>query len=386
MSVSAYALPRIAVLVDTSSGWGRRIVRGISQYAHEQGGWDIWLEERGQRESLRLPKAWAGDGVIARVTSQAMAEHLAMTGAPTVNVSGIELGGAAFCRVTTNQRSAAVMAADYFMERGFRSFGYCGPRPRSFVEPHRAAFLERVTTAGCLVSDYAPTRSRESTADPLARLSAWLGALTRPCAVLTWSAPRGVQVVAAARRAGLDVPSEIAVLAGDDDDLLCEVAHPSVSGVVRPAEQIGHRAAHMLDALMARSQPTDREVFFEPITINTRASTDTFALDDDDVVRALRFMHRHAHRPVTVEDILDSVPISRRALERRFLRAIGRSPGQEIRRIRVGKAAGLLVETDLPVSTVAHRCGFGSAQYMIQVFRADRGITPLRYRRMFRPR
>lgn len=386
MSVSAHALPRIAVLVDTSSGWGRRIVRGISQYAHEQGGWDLWLEERGQRESLRLPSDWAGDGVIARVTSPAMAQHLARRGVPTVNVSGIDLRGAPFCRVTTNQRSAAFMAADYLMERGFRSFGYCGPRPRSFVETHRAAFLERVTAAGCLVSDYKPARGHGSTADPLAGLSAWLGALPRPCAVLTWSSPRGVQVVAAARRAGLDVPSEIAVLAGDDDDLLCEVAHPSVSGVVRPAEQIGYRAAHMLDTLMVRSRPTEREVFFEPIAINTRASTDTFALDDDDVVTALRFIHLHAHRPMTVDDILDRVPISRRALERRFLRAIGRSPGQEIRRIRVGKAAGLLVETDLPVATVADRCGFGSTQYMIQVFRADRGTTPLRYRRMFRPR
>lgn len=374
------------MLVDTSSGWGRRIVRGISQYAHEQGGWDLWLEERGQRESLRLPSDWAGDGVIARVTSPAMAQHLARRGVPTVNVSGIDLRGAPFCRVTTNQRSAAFMAADYLMERGFRSFGYCGPRPRSFVETHRAAFLERVTAAGCLVSDYKPARGHGSTADPLAGLSAWLGALPRPCAVLTWSSPRGVQVVAAARRAGLDVPSEIAVLAGDDDDLLCEVAHPSVSGVVRPAEQIGYRAAHMLDTLMVRSRPTEREVFFEPIAINTRASTDTFALDDDDVVTALRFIHLHAHRPMTVDDILDRVPISRRALERRFLRAIGRSPGQEIRRIRVGKAAGLLVETDLPVATVADRCGFGSTQYMIQVFRADRGTTPLRYRRMFRPR
>ena len=53
--------PRIAVLVDSSSGWGRRIIRGIATFAEKHGPWHLWVEGRGQREQIRLPPGWVGE-------------------------------------------------------------------------------------------------------------------------------------------------------------------------------------------------------------------------------------------------------------------------------------------------------------------------------------
>jgi len=55
-------LPRVAVLVDTSTGWGRRMVRGIIGYARKHGPWRLWVDDWGQREALRLPPGWKGEG------------------------------------------------------------------------------------------------------------------------------------------------------------------------------------------------------------------------------------------------------------------------------------------------------------------------------------
>ena len=48
-------------------------------------------------------------------------------------------------------------------------------------------------------------------------------------------------------------------------------------------------------------------------------------------------------------------------------------------RLRV--ARNLLVTSDTDITTVAWKCGFGSAAYFIKMFRADTGLTPARYRK-----
>jgi len=39
---------RVAVLVDTSTAWGRRLIRGVVGHACKHGPWDLWGHARGQ--------------------------------------------------------------------------------------------------------------------------------------------------------------------------------------------------------------------------------------------------------------------------------------------------------------------------------------------------
>ena len=48
---------------------------------------------------------------------------------------------------------------------------------------------------------------------------------------------------------------------------------------------------------------------------------------------AIRFIHEHACHGITVEDVLQGVPLSRMTLERRFRKYLGRSPHAEIRAV-----------------------------------------------------
>jgi len=182
------------------------------------------------------------------------------------------------------------------------------------------------------------------------------------------------------------VPEEVAILSGSDDDLLCTLAHIPISGIQVSAEQIGYRAAQWLDGLMRKRKPRSHTLLIPPAGITARRSSDTLAIDDPALAKAIRFIRTHAERPMTVTDVAAQAGLSRRALERRFETALGRTPAAEIRRLRMEQAKRLLETTDLPVPDVAEQSGFGSPEYLAAVFRRAFGLTPLKYRRAARNR
>ena len=117
-----HASPQVAVLIETSTSWGIDIIRGIRNYIARHEPWLIHFEPRGRYEELQIPRGWKGDGVIARVTSSRLAAQIARAGIPAVNVSWYDLGNATIARCTSDELCAGQLAAEYFLERGFRSF------------------------------------------------------------------------------------------------------------------------------------------------------------------------------------------------------------------------------------------------------------------------
>lgn len=381
--------PHVAVLVDTSTGWGRRLIRGILGYVRKNDPWYLWVEAKGRNETLRLPKVWNGDGVIARVSTPATARHLNDFGVPVINISSIQLGKERFPTVTTDLRESGRLAAEYFLNRGFRHFAYWGQFRLSYIQEQSDSFCAHIASAGYDCNVFKPKtahRSQGGWGDPHEELIDWLVSLPKPAAILTWETQYGRQILDACRLMGMDVPGEIAVLGGDDDELLCQVAFPPLSGIATPAETIGFEAAKMLDAQMAGSRNDDPHMLLKPSVVITRQSTDTLAIEDIEIKLAIRFIREHIHEPIQVPDILREVPISRSVLERRFQSIFGRSPAAEIRRLHLERARELLVETDLPVSAVAERSGFASPEYFTSVFRPEFGLTPLQYRKHNRGR
>jgi LacI family transcriptional regulator len=173
----------------------------------------------------------------------------------------------------------------------------------------------------------------------------------------------------------------VAVLSGSDDDLLCEVTPVPISAIKLDSEQIGYRAAEQLDRMMKRpARISFEEILIAPRGVVERRSTDTLALSDAAMVKALRFIREDPSRDMGVADVAHSAGLSRRALELRFQQLIGRSPAAEIRRVRIDHAIHLLQHTNLSVATVAERSGFSSAEYMATVFRAQGQTAPLKFR------
>jgi LacI family transcriptional regulator len=176
----------------------------------------------------------------------------------------------------------------------------------------------------------------------------------------------------------------VAVLGCGNDPVICGLASPALSSVALPAERVGFEAADLLAALVNHKKLVERKRLVQVSSVIPRESTDNVSVRDPDVANALRFILAHAGEWIGVRELLLSLPVQRRSLERKFRKVLGRSPLEEIRRVRVDLAKQLLSGTDLPMPMVARRSGFSEAKQLSQVFRALVGMTPTSYRAQFR--
>jgi transcriptional regulator GlxA family with amidase domain len=87
--------------------------------------------------------------------------------------------------------------------------------------------------------------------------------------------------------------------------------------------------------------------------------------------------------PLTVAHLARHAHTSERTFNRRFRQETGTTPLRWLHAQRVDHARRLLEASDLPVETVAQRCGFGSAAILRQHFRRATSTTPTAYRRTF---
>lgn len=378
--------PRVAILVETSTSWGRRIIEGIGSYARVHGPWEFYLEARGINESIPVPTGWRGEGIIARVRSKALAEQIVKLGVPAVNVSSVEVPEAAgFPRVLVDERTQAEHVLRHFRERGFTNFAYCGEFRLSFVRTRVAVFEEVVRRAGFACHVYAGSTRPLGYAAAQEDRARWLRSLPKPVGVVSWNAVAARRTAEACRWAGIHIPEEVAIVAGSSDDLMIEMVHPPITAVEMPLEKLGYEAAAALDRMM-KGGPRPADVLLtDGITVEPRQSTDVLAVDEPSIREALRFIRENAGSPIGVPDVLSAVAVSRRVLERRFREVLGRTPAQEIRRVHLERAKQLLTQTSLSVSEVATASGFLYVERLIPVFRGEVGMTPLQYRKRMRP-
>ena len=119
------------------------------------------------------------------------------------------------------------------------------------------------------------------------KLAQWLARLSRPVGIMVCSDQRGSQVLEACRRAKLGVPNDVAVIGVDNDEPLCNVCNPPLSSVLPGHMEAGYQAAALLDRLMRGAKNPAKPTVIAPIKIVTRHSTDTVAVEDEVVGRAL---------------------------------------------------------------------------------------------------
>jgi len=382
------AMRHVALLIETSREFGRGLLRGIAQYKQENGRWLTYCRPHGLGDmSCGWVAGWRSDGVLARVADRRMAAILAKLKVPVVNLRG-KMANLPFPYVGVDNEAIARIAIEHLLDRGFRHFGFCGYRRRYSVAGDRRcdAFVALAQEAGCTAYVCAASEpslgqtERHSWKRELAAIAGWIHSLPRPLAVMACTDDRGLQVLEACRQIGVAVPEEVAVIGVANDDCLCALSIPPLTSVDVAAEQLGYRAAALLEELMDGGK-SPGQVLMEPKGVVCRQSTDTVAVRDQGVAEAIRFIRDHACQQITIDDVASHVHISRSVLENRLKQTIGRTIHKEIQRTRITRVQQMLVDTSLPLKQIAHQAGFSSIQYMTRAFRATTGKTPAAYRR-----
>jgi LacI family transcriptional regulator len=276
--------------------------------------------------------------------------------------------------------------AEYLLGRGFRQFAFVGvdtpwsrDRQAGFAATLRAAGVPAlVTPSGLRLADFEyGSKVRASRL-----LRPWVRNLPRGTGAMAAADFIARYFLAACEEERIPVPEHVAMLGVDNFHAVCELAPVPLSSVAQNFVLMGREAAALLDGLMSGRRPIPSPVrLLPPGRIHVRKSTDILVFEDPLVVSAVRIIHAHAGSGITMKDLLRQIPLSRKWLDHRFKRLVGRTPSQEIRACRLQYVRDLLTDTDMPLRQIATRCRFSCEQNLVRAFRVAYGLSPEAFRR-----
>lgn len=374
---------KIGILAPRDPGYVEALRMGIRDYARPHHPW-VFRNANPIVASVRDFVSWGVRGLIVFGNSSDLNQAVIDTGLPAVNVSAY-LASPGIPSVVPDNHAVGRMAAEHLLERGFDHLGYLSTHDNHYAAQRQAGFAARARQHGLDCHTFTPPTPASSKrwGDFERALIAWLWQLPKPVGILAATDPTAERLLEVCLQAGIDVPEQIAVLGVDDTQIICESTWPHLSSVAIPFEQIGFRAAAMLDDLIHRRIEAGPQTLIQlpPRYVVPRQSTNVLAISDDQVIRAVRYIEAHLGEPLSVDQIVAHLTISRRMLEHRFKRALGRTPAQQITRVRIDRARQLLAETDLDMTSLAHACGYANNTRFGVAFKRVTGTTPTAYRK-----
>ena len=373
---------------------------GIIRYAREA---DWILDDTYVRVGMP-PAWWRGDGILSLITNPKDVEALHLY--PTLPLVDLSKGwisesmpakfrasGRGHPRIYYDNAITGRMAAEHFLERGFKHIAYLN-RGNYWMERERIPSFRQTIEAGGSQYHEIPYYKCFLTTSSLPlqdyqRAHQWLmkalRELPKPVGIAISSDNVSLQLLQACDDANLNVPEEVAVLGCENDPMICDYTPVPLSSIDTNWEYIGFEGAKMLDRLMDGKRVPRKPVLIPPKGVVTRVSTNILAVPDLHIARAVRFIWEHYPESIGTPEIAKAAGLNRRKLERDFRKHLGRSLNEEINQIRIECAKKRLIETNLKIYEVAQQCGFNSIYYFSKTFSRLTGIRPSLYRRRNRP-
>ena len=323
---------RITLLFNANKAYDRQVVEGVGEYLQaSQSEWDIFIEED-FRARIDNIKDWLGDGVIADYDDDDIAQLLVDVDVPIIGVGG-----------------------SYHLQQDYPPVHYIATDNHALVE---SAFLHLKEKGINRFAFYGlPASSGKR-----------------------WAAEREYafcQLVAKEKYRGVVYQCVIGI---DNEELTRYLSRVALSSVAQGARQMGYQAAKLLHRMLANEELPLQRILVPPVRVVERRSTDYRSLTDPAVIQAMHFIRNHACKGIKVEQVLDSVGISRSNLEKRFKEEVGETIHAVIHAEKLEKARSLLISTTLSINEISQMCGYPSLQYFYSVFKKEYDTTPKEYR------
>jgi LacI family transcriptional regulator len=373
-------LREICLFLAPTCGYFEDVAMGVAEYARRQSRWVIEI----------CPSLDAAVGTTAKYRPRGVL--VASNGSVysklmrRLKVPAVELGGEANLGlpvVSTDNHAIGQMGAEHLMDLGFRHFAFCGYRHMSWSLEREAGFRAALKVEPGNYSHYGAGEGEIYVGAVSKSLAKWVKALPKPVAIMACHDRVAMLLAFACNLLRLRVPDEVAILGVDNSLLECGFTNPPLSSIMGSARRVGYESAALLDRLIDGKSPPRKPLLVPPAGVARRQSTDVLAISDPDVLAAMKYIHAHCSEGINVADVAAAVLVSRRMLERKFLRLINRTPGHELLRARVARAKSHLVNGTQQVLQVAIDSGFPSASKLSSVFKRKTGVSPTEYRKLY---
>jgi LacI family transcriptional regulator len=378
---------RVALFLDGSRAFDRGLLRGIARYVGLHRPWVFLRPAAFYQRSSALTKQSAEelarlnlDGVI--MNGSRLETTVIRLGIPVivVPVRGIVPGAR---HLLSENREGAILAADHLVAQGLRQFAFVGFDKTLWSLDRRDHFCRRLAERGWTAAwrlvplrPYETRRSRYEGA-----MVQWLQSLPKPVGLMAGNDELARWLSELCRLNGVRIPEEVSLIGADNDELICELSSPPLSSVAFGTERAGYEAAELLDSLMVGRRVKTDVIVARADRVVARQSTDLLTIQDQEVVKALRFIRRNSDRLIQVNDVVEATLLSHRTLHTRFCRAVGHSLVKEVNRQRAAHVARLLTTTNDSIHKIARSLGYENSGHLGRFFAREMGATPRDYRR-----
>lgn len=371
-------------MIESSRAFGRELLQGIARFARLHGPWRFYREPGGLEKTLPAIRGWGATGIIMRDSQKN--QPLLNLNVPAILVLHNSGQRENYPCIITDGQQIGRMAAEHLIERGYENFAFCGFDDLIFSQERLKSFRQHIEKAGFKVIQYRQPQTKRGRLWEYEQqyLADWLASCPKPLALFACNDDRGLHAIEACKIAGIAVPDEVAILGVDNDELFCTLSDIPLSSVALAVEKAGYDAAKLLDELMSGKTPmAGQPIWVHPTHVAVRQSTDTLALKDPEVIKALQFIRANAANNIQVQDVVQETSLTRRMLEKRFQQILKRSIFQEIRTARIKKSVQMLVDTDMQIADISSQLHFPGIEQFSRYFRQSTGMSPSQYRKKF---
>lgn len=376
-------IKKIILLIDCSSEYDRRLLRGLVQYSKEHGPWlfyrlpSDYIGDRNAGEYvIKWARKWGADAIIGRWRWDDP-HILASLGIPIV-LQNYSQRSDIFSNLTGNYYETGEMAANFFLDRGYSHLAYFGVRNVIWSEERLEGYGEKILEAKkslntLLVDNFNQERDT---------VVSWLHLLPKPSALFACDDAYALFMAETCKAENISIPDEIALLGVDNDELLCQISDPQISTIELKVEEGGYKLGQIIDKQINTKKFWPFSISIEPGKIIERNSTKIHNFKDPAIEKVIKYIDRNFDHYITMDDIFQQIPMSRRNLEMRFKKEMGPiTIYKYLISKRMEKMAQLLSNTSFPIEKIAQMCGIVNNLNISRTFKKLYGCSPLKYRR-----
>lgn len=377
---------KVILLIDCASEFDRKLMRGIMKYSKENGPWlfyrmkpQIYSGKDREEQVIKWAKKWNADAIIGR-WNESKSSLLEELNIPVV-LQNNRMRSSIYSNLTGDYEETGKMAAEYFRKKFFINYAYYGVKDIIWSEERYIGFKSEVSKGKANFFEY---KEEPNIEEDRGKIIEWLKQLPKGTALFCCDDAHALFITETCRMTGINVPDDIAILGVDDDDLLCEISDPPISSIQLDVEEGGYQACRQLHQRLLSKSAKPFNISIKPTGIRERLSTSTFNISDSHILNIIKFIGDNYTNDISISDILNIVPLSRRSVEIRFKKATGQTIYQYLITTRIEHMAYQLTTTDRSPSELAYEVGFRDLTNIFRTFKKYKGCTVSEYRRRFK--
>lgn len=386
--ITMHQRKKITLLFNANKIYDRQIIKGIGAYlqsSHAE--WDIFISDDFLCDfnDVSLENV---DAIIADYDNPDIRKLL-----KTVNIPIVGTGSSYYYDQTryphvpyiaTDNYALIEMAFLHLLSKGIEHFALYSMPPSPYAcwaQDREYAFselLKKYNYSGSIFQGM--VTSSQNWGASQEQLSTWLKSLPENIGIIAITDTRARNILQTCEQIGIKVPEQCCVIGIDNEEIINYLSRGTLTTIEQGTEEMGYRAAKLLDKMMNSSPINTQRILIKPKKIIELRSTDYRALTDALVINAMHFIRNNACSGIKAEQVISAVKSSRSNLEARFKKELNKTIHNVIHDEKFSKASYLVSQTDLPIQSIYQICGYPSLQYFYFLFKKKYDMTPTEYR------